>query len=380
MIICHIDKQRSWTGQINRLFNLAMGLSERGLNIHVIAHPGSQLAQKSRAAGLNVSEIHLRGWRSYISILKLSHYLIRNKVDILHCHSPRDHLVGFIASKFTRIKHIVRTKHNQYPLKSGYWSRLLYRKCSKVIAISEYVRTSLIKDGIEPDLIETIYSAVDTDRFKPGPKPDLIAHELNILPDENVVGCVARLHINKGIEDILYAVKFLLNAHPDKKFKCLLVGGRWQRWAALAQELGIEHRLVFAGFRQDVPDLLNLFDIFVLPSRKEGLGTSIIEAMASGLPVIASNVGGIPELVTQNTGILVPPRDPQSLAAAMKFLLQDHRKRIEMGQAAAEKIRAEFSIDRFINHTLELYDALMADEKAVTEKKCTQKTVLKKAK
>ena len=141
--------------------------------------------------------------------------------------------------------------------------------------------------------------------------------------------------------------------------KCLLVGKNWRYWADLAKELRIDEWVVFTGFRRDVPDVLRLFDIYVLPSRDEGLGTSILEAMAVRLPVIVSNVGGIPEVVTRETGITVPARSPAKLAEAMKDLIEDQKKRVEMGRAASKRIQEDFSLRRFVTSTVDLYEYLM---------------------
>ena len=200
---------------------------------------------------------------------------------------------------------------------------------------------------------------MDLEKFKPQPKARLLAAELNISSSETVIGCVSSLHRRKGIEEILLAFKILLDWLPDSKLTCLLVGRNWQRWAELAKDLKIDDRVVFTGFKQDVPEVLTLFDIFVLPSRDEGLGTSILEAMAAGLPVVASNVGGIPEALTENTGITVPARSPAELAEAIKNLVEDRHKRIAMGEAASNRVREEFSLTRFVDRAVGLYKHLM---------------------
>ena len=358
MRIFHIDRQRSWTGQINRVFNVAKELSDRGHEVGIIAHPGSQLALRAREAGLNVRTFPMRGWRFYPSVLRVACYLQGKYVDILHCHGPRDHILSFIAGKLASVKHVVRTKHNHNRLKSGYWSRFLYNKCSKVVTVSEYTKRILREDGVAEEHMQTIHDSVDIDRFKPLPKVTNLAKELKIKEEELVVGSVASLHRRKGIEEILRAFKILQDTLPGRKIKCLLVGKRWQRWATLAEELGIREQVIFTGFRRDVAELLSLLDIYVLPSRDEALGTSIIEAMAMGLPVVVSNVGGIPEVVTQESGITVPPKNPNILAEALKTLLEDHPRRKALGKAAAQRARTEFSFETLVDRTVELYERL----------------------
>jgi glycosyltransferase involved in cell wall biosynthesis len=283
------------------------------------------------------------------------------QVDILHCHGPRDHLLSVVAARLGSVKHVVRTKHNHNRLKSGFLSRFLYRKCSKIVTVSEHVRQVLIKDGIAPGAIETIYTGIDNHQFTPRPPVKTVARDLEITEDELVVGCVSSLHVRKGIQEILEAFKLLRESMPETKIRCLLVGKKWQRWSDVAAELGIEEDVIFTGFRRDVANLLSILDVYVLPSRDEALGTSILEAMAMGLPVVASNVGGIPEALRNEAGVIVSPKDPVGLAKAMKTLLEDHHRRTKLGENARERAKVDFSLETMVDRTADLYEQLMRE-------------------
>jgi glycosyltransferase involved in cell wall biosynthesis len=361
MKVFHMDRQNSWTGQTNRLFQVVRGLREQGDDVGVIAPPGSQLGIRCCEAGLPVVNFPMRGWRSNISILRLARYLREQKPDILHCHGPRDHLMGFLAGKLASIPHLIRTKHNHTQLKSGALSRYLYNRCSRVVTVSEFIRRRLMEDGVPPDQVKNIYTAVNLDHFTPRQKNTNILRELNIAEDRVIIGCLSSLAVRKGIEEILKAFKIVLQARPELKLTCLLVGKKWQRWSEMAEALGIKKHIVFTGFRKDVPELLSLFDIYVLPSRDEGLGTSILEAMAMGLPVVVSNVGGIPEAVNEDAGMVVPPGEPELLAEKIKILLEDPRKRQRLAENARARVEEIFSIPEMINRTRELYKEILQE-------------------
>ncbi len=362
MNIIHIDRQKSWTGQTNRLFQIVRGLRERGHDARVISQRGSRLALRCREAGIPVSVYPMRGWLFNLSAVVIALQLRSRRPDILHCHGPRDHLLSLIVQGLGGTGHVVRTKHNHKHLKSGSFSRLQYNRCARVVTVSEFVRSRLIEDGLDPGHVETIYTAVDTAHFTPREKNRRLLAEFGIADDELVIGCLSSLHVRKGIEELLKALASVLTQNPDKKIRCLLVGKKWQRWAEMARGLGIgREKIIFTGFRQDVADLLSVFDIYVLPSRDEGLGTSILEAMATGLPVIATTVGGITEAIGEDAGIGVAPMDPDALAAAMNDLIGDPARRDALGKNARLRAERIFSVETMIERTMQLYGHILGE-------------------
>ncbi len=359
MKIYHIDRQNSWTGQANRILLLSKGLTRRGHETGIITNPKSQLSIRARNSGIEVFECGMKGWRFNTAVFKIAEFLKKHDADIVHCHGPRDHLLCYLLSRLGYIKHIVRTKHNHKNLKSGFWSRLLYVQCSKVVAVSEYIKKSLEDDGVSSKLIETIYDVVDTEKFSPRAKEGEIIKELNIHENEIILGCVSSLHERKGIEEILRAFKKITEAMPDKKIRCVLSGKGGKRWEPLIEKLNLKDRVILTGFRTDVDKILSVLDIYVLPSRQEALGTSILEAMSMGLPVVVSNVGGIPEAVTPGAGIMVPPNNANKLAEELILLINNKEGRKLMGMKARKRIQEIFSLHTLIDRTEHLYHRIL---------------------
>jgi glycosyltransferase involved in cell wall biosynthesis len=176
-----------------------------------------------------------------------------------------------------------------------------------------------------------------------------------------LLGLVARLHRQKGLGDLLAAVAWVRERVPDVRLLLIGEGELRDELEAQARALGLSGAVIFAGIRTDVAEIVAALDIFVLPSLWEGTSNAVLEAMAAGLPIVATAVGGTPEVVVDGvTGLLVPPRDPSALAGALVTLLQDADLRHRMGRAGRERVKQYFSLERMVRRTEALYEELLS--------------------
>lgn len=224
--------------------------------------------------------------------------------------------------------------------------RLAYRSATKVVANSPAARATLIDEGLAPRSIAVIPNGLDPGAF-PGREPS--GRVRRIIT-------VANLRREKSHETLIGAAALLLRDHPDLIFQFVGGGPRRGELEALAASRGLARRIEFLGHRDDVPALLAAADAYVLPSRSEAFPNGAIEAMAAGLPVIASAVGGLLDLIDEGrTGRLVPPGDPEALAAALRTLIERPDAAHAMGQAAREAVRQQYSFDRMVASFEDLY-------------------------
>jgi glycosyltransferase involved in cell wall biosynthesis len=296
--------------------------------------------------------------------LRLARIARENGADILHCHNFGALYYGALAGFLARTPSVIYTAHG--PKFPGGTRRAWFQRLpltDRIVAVSEFVRESAIESaGINPKKVVTIYNGIETERFlTPRKRPaEEIKRGIGIEKAGAVIGTVARLSPEKDHFTLLEAFGRLTKG-SDNAF--LVVVGDGEMLAALerrAGELGVRESVVFLGNRRDIPELLSVFDVFALSSKEEGLGITLLEAMGSGIPVIATRVGGIPEIVENGvTGLLVSPESPEQLADGITWLLEHREETRAIVKAGFQQIRTRFSVENMIRKYEGLYrDAL----------------------
>lgn len=310
--------------------------------------------------GIIGSSLSGQGFKvSHFTASRLFLYLKKNPVSILHTFLYRANIIGRLAGHAANIPCIISSQRAIDAWKNQFhtWlERTSARWCDLIIANSNASKDILIRGGKIPrDKITVIYNGINHDTFRADYSKDELRRQLNIEKDRPVIACIMRLHREKGADYLLPIARELPNG-------LFLVAGDGQEKANLEKQAaaeGINNRFLFLGWRKDTTALLGASDIFLLPSREESFPQSILEAMAMGLPVAASDVGGVSELVENNvTGILVPPGETESFARALKFLISNPAIAAKMGSAAKEK-SALFSEKRMINDIDAIYQKMI---------------------
>ena len=296
----------------------------------------------------------------------------REKFDVVHTHMSKAALLGGIASKWAGVPVTINTAHNLGSLAMPsaimrgmfrvYDTTLLRLTTDAVITVSDRVRDGILsKRIVAAGKITAIHNGIDIMRFDVDPTLSRVIRQEFARADSDVlVITVARLVWFKGLKTLIASAAEVLRTCPQARFVIVGDGPQREELTKQADDLGIGDRVHFAGERRDVPGLLAASDIFVLSSVSEGLPVSILEAMASAVPVVASNVGGIPELVDDGrTGIIVPAQDVKALAAAVGRLVSKPEQRSAMGAAGRARAQKHFSTHQMVERTAALYERLM---------------------
>jgi len=339
------------------------------------------LFEKARQMGIEpviipelVREVDLI--KDLIAIFKLYCLIAREKFDIVHTFTSKAGFVGRVAAWMARVPVIVQShqghifqSEGQIPgvspkqIKLFLWlEKFAALITDRIITLTNLEIEQQVQIGVaKPDKFTAIYNAVDLKRFINVDVPILKKKkELGLSPECPVVGTVARLSSEKGHRYLLEAAAMVCEAFPSVQF--LLIGDGILRKDLEKQaiELGISENVVFLGLRKDVPEILPVIDLFVLPSLYEGFGIVLVEAMAAGKPVVATRVGGIPEVVVDGkTGILAPPKEPKRIAEAIITLLQDKAQAQKMGQAGHKRAIEHFGLEAMMNKIHHLYEELL---------------------
>jgi glycosyltransferase involved in cell wall biosynthesis len=290
----------------------------------------------------------------------------KHRFDILHGSTLFPNLYVLLAGELlntTVIWHI----NDFAPRRNRSVFHLLSKRASRIIAISRSIQRSLENIGVNPEKIVQIYQPIDGDRFKPRER-DGIRDRLNLPRDSRVLGYAGRLEPAKGISDLLRAAKRIRAERPDVRF--ILAGApttpAYQR--SLEREtraLEIEDCIHFLGPRDDIHEVFNAMDVLLFPSRHEGFGRVVAEAMASGVPAVVARAGGTEEIVSDGeTGYVLEDGDPERLARTALRLLKDERMALEMGRKARERVLNLFSPDSHVRALDALYRSALEERRS----------------
>lgn len=344
---------------------LARAARDRGDDVAFVAPEPGPFVELVRAEGMTVHLLPLRRTYQLEKALRLARLLRRENADVLHTHTlAAANVLGRVAARLAGvpvISHLHIENHFRPATRALLRSldNATARLCARLVAVSEETSRAYERQGYPGGRVEVVYNGVELDGGKPAPD---VRRELGIPPGVPLVGEVARLCDVKGQRELIEAVASVPEA------RLVLVGVDLERGGAFqaelereADRLGVRDRVLFAGRRDDAAELLGQLDVVALPSWTEGLPLVLLEAMVRRRAVVATPVGGTPEVVADGeTGLLVPSRDPGALAEAIRRLLADPELRGRMGDAGHRRAAERFSADAMFRRVLELYDEVVA--------------------
>lgn len=356
MKVVHVEGGRHLYGGALQVLFLLEGLAREGVDNLLVCPPGSDVAARARGLGIGVREVPLAGDHDLIFIARLARILRTERADLVHLHSRRGvDVLGGIAARLAGIPGVLsRRVDNPEPRLAA---AVKYRLYDRVITISEGIRRVLLAAGVPARKVICVPSAVDTERYRPG-RGDRGAFraEFGLAEGERTVAMIAQFIPRKGHRTLIDAMPAVLREHPRTRFLLFGRGPEEQRIRSLVAERSLNERVTFAGFRDDLEHVLPCIDLVVHPAYMEGLGVSLLQAAACGVPIVASAVGGIPEVVRDGeNGLLVRSGDAVALAGAIARLLADAGLRNRNGAAGRHLVESEFSVAAMVREHLAIY-------------------------
>lgn len=379
MHVLHVITTINRGGAENHLLELVRYQVGRGWKVTVAYLLGDGYWQRELTAmGVAVAPLGLRRYGDPRPLWRLLKLLKGSRFDLVHAHLPPAELylrVALVLAGMKRLPFVI-SKHNDCPFHrlpgEKAMGRRVAARAAAVIAISSAVERYMTGPdlGLPADLVHTIRYGIDPAPFEQANARKQLRKEWGIAERELVIGCVGRLVEQKSIDTLIRAFALFINKCKGEHAAKLVIVGHGPLEESLrhcAQSSGAADNIVWAGFREDVPAVMSAFDIFALSSIFEGFGLVLIEAMASGLPVIATRAGAIGEVVVDGvTGLLAPVRQPLALLEAMGKL-SEPRVRERMGKAGRERVKQEFTLERMCESTEALYQrCLQAEQRSVS--------------
>lgn len=363
--IFHLDGERGLRGAETKLLDLACGLARRGHENVVVCRAGSALETQARAAGLKTLALPFLGEWDLYSAWRLKREVAaqggQDRRNVLHAHTGHSAALARLARGLGAKASVVVGREVHFPVSSGLSLKWKYGSADRIVAVSDSVKAQLVRDGADPSRILTVYPALDPDRLRAlgGMRREDLRRELaakwDLPPDALWIGNLAALVGHKDQATLLAAMRQAADRFPQVR---LLIAGEGPLEADLREQtrrLGLVEHVRFLGFVPAPLKILKAVDLFALSSSGEAFGIVLLEAMACGLPIVATRVGGIPEaLRDQAEGLLVPPGDPRALADALCRLLGDPNLARSLGEKGRERAK-DFSLERLAGGMEEAY-------------------------
>jgi len=366
----HLITELDTGGAQKALARLLAHLDRTRFTPHVacLYNSDKAVAQEIRALGVPVTDLGMTAKWRWDAFWRLYRLLRRERPTILHSWMFHANVPGRVIGRLAGVPIIITSRRN-VEIGGEMRERLLRWTAGlddKVIAVCELARRAQIeRTHAAPQNVVTVHNGLDVAEFGTlNPEARATTREaFGIPPTAPLVGSVGRLHPQKDFATLLKAMVCVRDRLPDAHLLLVGDGDLKPELVSQARSLELAQTVTFAGHRTDIPEILSAVDLLVLPSLWEGLPNALLEAMAAGLPVVATAVGGTPEVVVDGvTGFLVPPRDPQALADAILRLLRNPELRQRMGEAGRARVAAHFSIEQMVHKTEALYEQLLAEK------------------
>lgn len=332
----------------------------RGHRAVLVAHPEGVLYQRA-SEGDDLVPLAPRSEVDLGAAWRLARVIAMHRPDVVHAHDPHTVAMASMALSFgvgPQAPTLVASRRVDFHLQKHSFSRWKYRQVACFIAASEAIADILAADGIPRARITVVHDGIDVDRVTNIPAADL-RQEFWFPHGSPVLVNVGALVPHKGQKFLVEAMARVRRSVPDAQLVIFGDGELRPALEAQIRDLGLDKHVVLAGFREDVLALTKSADLFVMSSVTEGLGSTLLDAMAMGLSIVGTRAGGIPEAVADGqTGLLVPPGNSEALADAIVRLLGDAAARRRMGDAGRARVAAQFGVDRLVEGTLAVYERL----------------------
>ncbi len=368
LTIAHVCTSGGWGGLEMYPLDLAQKQMAAGHNALVVGRTGTRLALSLKKRRIPHYCLTIRGYFDPFAALSLAKIVDSEQIDVLHIHFPRDVLLSCLGSRLSKRK-VVKMLHKHLSTgvrKMDPLHRILYRDLDLTVAVSQFVKRSLLRNcPLKDNDVQVLECGIDLDRWDPSRVDrDHLRRDYGLSTSNPLVGLVGRLDARKGQEDFVRAaalvnskyadLRFLIvGDSPDKDFKKLVL--------RLSHELGLEGRLIFTGHREDMPSVIGGLDLLVVPSKEESFGLVVIEAMALRKPVVVTNRGAFPEFVSNGiTGRVVNWNDPEGLAKAIEANFENPEESRAIVERSHQLVRNRFDLSRTVDELDGLYHLLLS--------------------
>ncbi|AKD03126.1 glycosyltransferase [Pontibacter korlensis] len=361
MRILHLVSERTWRGGEQQVAYLIEELQQQGVGNYVVCRKGSEFHNYCQQRNIPHAALPFANEFDVVTALNVKSYCKRNKINLMHVHSGHAHAISVLSHALGNTLPIILSRRVDFPVKNNLLSRLKYnyKGIKRVICVSDKIKEVVSQSLERPELCVTVHSGIDLSRFANSTKTGKLHREFNFPPSTPLIGNISAIAPHKDYYTFVDTAELLLKQHPQAKFFIIGDGPLRQEIEAYVQQKNMQQHIIFTGFRKDVPEIMPELDVMLVTSETEGLGTTILDAFACKVPVVATRAGGIPEIVRDGeTGFLAPVKSPAILAEKVHQVLTNESLRDSAVQGATRLLQ-EFSKKNTARRTLAVYKEVL---------------------
>jgi glycosyltransferase involved in cell wall biosynthesis len=343
-------------------------LAKRDYKVTLICKSKAEIIKYANKDGIDVLPIRIAGDFDPLTISKIAGIYQKRKIDIVIANVGKDIRLAGLAAKFISSVSVIALHQVDREIKNNLSYRITYNSLADLIVVNSVAtKNTLLKSApwLVGEKINVVYHGIDYQKYSQTNTTDLKS-QLGLAQDNLVIGFVGRLNVQKGIKYLLDGFKLIAEISRNVHLVIAGTGELEGMIKEFVSKFNLENRIHLLGFRKDIQDLMKTFDIFLLPSLWEGFGIVLIEAMAAGNPIVATNTSSIPEIVEDGrNGILVPPENAEAICDVLVKLISEPELRIKFGKEGQKIVREKFTIERMINDYENIFDEITETKKKI---------------
>lgn len=361
MTILHLSSEATWRGGEQQIAYLIDEHLKMGLNVMVACRSNSSFSEYCKKNNISHFDCPFNGSFDWKTVGEIKKICRENKVDIMHCHSGKSHALAVLSYVRGNKTAIVLSRRVDFPIKSNPWAKWKYNHKSirKIVCVSDAIN-SIVKQGVkDQSKVVTVHSGIDFKRFENAKATGFLRKKYSVDQDELIIGNTSAIAPHKDYFTFLNTVKILVDEGLKARFFIIGKGPMEDEIKAYCHELGLQDKVLFTGFLNNIEEVLPELDLFLMTSETEGLGTSLIDALAVGVPVLATAAGGIPEVIVDGfSGLLCPVKSPVELAKSVNRLIADSDLKSQLVKNGKQHAQ-NFSKKETARKTLAVYNEIL---------------------
>ena len=362
MKVLHLSSERSWRGGEQQIAYLIAESKKLGVESFVAARKESVFEEYCIENNLPYISLGFKSELHLPTALGVKAFCDKNGIDIVHMHSSHSHAIGVLAHLMGNRSKLVLSRRVDFPVKDNFASRFKfnYKGIEAIICISDAIRTILTPSIKKKEIVYTAYSGIDINRFKEGSNKGVLHQEFKMNSTNKIVANISAVADQKDYFTFIETARLVLKKRNDVVFFIIGAGPMFDEIRDYINNLGLEQKIIMTGFRSDISDIIKELDVFLITSKTEGLGTTILDAFANRIPLVATLAGGIPELVRHNeTGLTAPIKDAKQLASHVCHMLDNEGLAEALTNNAHDLLLSQFTKDKMALANVAVYNNVL---------------------